>query len=112
MKRKRAKKIKKNSISFIIADKSEYSLPEIDWRKVNSGLIIKRAQSVFYKYLISNRIRNKPLGIILDSKNSGCITFKIPYLLPNEIYIPMETIFNSEKHLINIFFNKSIKKVK
>ena len=74
-------------------------------------MIISKARKIFFKYLISGKLKNKPIGVVLNANNSGYIVFNTPFLLPTEIFLPIASIFSSQDYIQDLFNSKTGKRI-
>ena len=89
----KAVSIKRPYPSFEISDANNRPYRSIEWDRVNSKSIIKKARNIYFLYLTSKSNNLGVKGIIINKKDySGRVVFSIPTLLPDEYFLSMEQI--------------------
>ena len=79
--------------SFSIKRKFDLSPKAPPWDKVNSHELINNARRIYIEYLSSASIKANPIGIVINKRtNSGKPVFKVPTLLPNELFLKLKYI--------------------
>ncbi len=80
--------------SFKINGALSKAYKNVRWDSFNSSKVILEARAIYFDYLLNNKQRTRPIGVILKPFRLGSVIHKNYTILPDEIFIPIDVILH------------------